>query len=367
MTRRKHPRTGQGDEEGRVDEANQAGAPPLPENNFNHVLEPASGSLPIQTAMVAPEEGKSVGPPTADLKQRFSAQKIPLQTDFEDLINVADCGRKGLGLSPGQVLGTGVGLQLDQDDKLAVRPTAKGGLRASADGLAVVVEPDKGLQVDLLGVAVKPALGINVSGAGVGVTAKTGGGIRVDSAGLAVDMTRVLPIGIILMFSGSTIPAGWVLCDGANNTPDLRDRFVLGGTLAENGTEKSKVSGPPGGKKFDVTTTPVEPAITVNVDNFQLTEAHIPSHLHLGGIQMRGDFDITHYGRQGVSNTNTHMFATNAADGIFTGGANLAKTSPYGGGQAHKHGATGRQNSHSHTANIVPPYCILVFIMKVAE
>ena len=36
--------------------------------------------------------------------------------------------------------------------------------------------------------------------------------------------------GIISMWSGALkdIPVGWVLCDGNNNTPDLRGRFVLG-------------------------------------------------------------------------------------------------------------------------------------------
>ena len=36
--------------------------------------------------------------------------------------------------------------------------------------------------------------------------------------------------GIICMWSGAAnaIPAGWALCDGANGTPDLRGRFVLG-------------------------------------------------------------------------------------------------------------------------------------------
>jgi hypothetical protein len=35
--------------------------------------------------------------------------------------------------------------------------------------------------------------------------------------------------GMIIMWLGTlaTIPAGWVLCDGANGTPDMRDRFVL--------------------------------------------------------------------------------------------------------------------------------------------
>lgn len=38
------------------------------------------------------------------------------------------------------------------------------------------------------------------------------------------------PTGCIVMWSGATsdIPDGWYLCDGANGTPDLRDRFVIG-------------------------------------------------------------------------------------------------------------------------------------------
>ena len=39
-----------------------------------------------------------------------------------------------------------------------------------------------------------------------------------------------LPSGVILIWSGSTgsIPSGYVICDGSNGTPDLRNSFVLG-------------------------------------------------------------------------------------------------------------------------------------------
>jgi hypothetical protein len=39
-----------------------------------------------------------------------------------------------------------------------------------------------------------------------------------------------IPAGGIFMWSGSigSIPAGYVLCNGSNGTPDLRDRFVVG-------------------------------------------------------------------------------------------------------------------------------------------
>lgn len=49
-----------------------------------------------------------------------------------------------------------------------------------------------------------------------------------------------LPAGAIVIWSGTvaSIPSGWQLCDGANGTPDLRDRFVVGasrdvGSMAE--------------------------------------------------------------------------------------------------------------------------------------
>ena len=40
----------------------------------------------------------------------------------------------------------------------------------------------------------------------------------------------MFPAGIISLWFGSigSIPAGWVICDGNNGTPDLRDKFVIG-------------------------------------------------------------------------------------------------------------------------------------------
>ena len=42
--------------------------------------------------------------------------------------------------------------------------------------------------------------------------------------------TTVLPTGCIIVWSGSqgSIPSGFVLCNGSNSTPDLRDKFVIG-------------------------------------------------------------------------------------------------------------------------------------------
>ena len=39
---------------------------------------------------------------------------------------------------------------------------------------------------------------------------------------------NLLPIGVIIMYSGNTIPFGWHICDGNAGTPNLVDRFIVG-------------------------------------------------------------------------------------------------------------------------------------------
>lgn len=59
-------------------------------------------------------------------------------------------------------------------------------------------------------------------------------------AAITAANTALLPSGSIILWSGSvaSIPTGWVLCNGSNSTPDLRNRFVVGAgsTYAVNGT-----------------------------------------------------------------------------------------------------------------------------------
>ncbi len=56
-----------------------------------------------------------------------------------------------------------------------------------------------------------------------------------------------VPKGVIVMWSGKVdqIPAGWVLCNGDNGTPDLRSRFIVGAGSNEVGGYVPRASGDP--------------------------------------------------------------------------------------------------------------------------
>ena len=53
-----------------------------------------------------------------------------------------------------------------------------------------------------------------------------------------------VPVGGIIMWNGSIAEAealsNWKICDGANGTPDLRDKFVLGVGSSANASTAAK-------------------------------------------------------------------------------------------------------------------------------
>lgn len=55
----------------------------------------------------------------------------------------------------------------------------------------------------------------------------------------------LVPSGVILMWSGSiaSIPAGYVLCNGSNGTPDLRNSFIVAADADVTGVAKSTITG----------------------------------------------------------------------------------------------------------------------------
>jgi len=51
--------------------------------------------------------------------------------------------------------------------------------------------------------------------------------------------------GMIMMWSGTiaTIPSGWLLCNGSNGTPDLRNRFIIGASVDNSGVANTSITG----------------------------------------------------------------------------------------------------------------------------
>ena len=92
--------------------------------------------------------------------------------------------------------------------------------------------------------------------------------------GLASTTIVGVPSGVIALWSGSTssIPSGWVICDGTNNTPDLRDRFVVGA-----------------GSSYSVDATGGSSSVT-------LSTAQMPSHTHTGPSHTHSVPSHTHSG-----------------------------------------------------------------------
>jgi len=166
-------------------------------------------------------------------------------------------------------------------------------------------------------------------------------------------MQAMLPQGVITMWSGSilSIPTGWVLCDGTNGTPDLRNRFIVGAgddyTIGDNGGEASTT----------------------------LTTAELPGHTHTGTTDADGAH--SHF----VANGDTVNATSSPLSSSTTIGKNGSQASTSfnyllgGTATTANQGLTDEEAAHSHTFTTAstgdgssfenrPPYFALAYIMK---
>lgn len=153
----------------------------------------------------------------------------------------------------------------------------------------------------------------------------------------------LVPSGGIIIWSGSSasIPSGWFLCNGANSTPDLRDKFVVGAT-------STYAVGATGGA---TTGTPT-------INSYTLTTSDIPSHSHAAGSLAVTGTVPTYNNTQTFTPHNSVCGNNNAGNNTvaLTMGSISGSTATAGSG-----------GGHTHTANsmsILPPYYALCYIMK---
>ena len=154
-----------------------------------------------------------------------------------------------------------------------------------------------------------------------------------------------IPTGMIMIWSGSvaTIPTGWVLCNGSNSTPDLRDKFVIGAgnSYAVNGTGGS-------------------------------ANAVVVSHTHTATLTGTTNTDGLHfhnYPKGGASSGPREAVAIDTSDNsAFTPSTNLTTSRGTDEKGSHSHtvsasGTTDSTGSSGNNANL-PPYYALCYIMK---
>lgn len=145
--------------------------------------------------------------------------------------------------------------------------------------------------------------------------------------------------GIIVMWSGSLedLPDGWVLCDGRNGTPDLRDKFILGA----DGTD----IGDTGGSHTK----------TITIDN-------LPPHSHT--FTTNNDGKHRHVGRSKAfsmsENPNGwHVLRRAVSGDSYDGTSNIIHSDDGN----HTHSGTTNTTGKGKAIDIRPKYYKLAFIM----
>ncbi len=147
-----------------------------------------------------------------------------------------------------------------------------------------------------------------------------------------------IPPGTIMFWYGSieSIPSGFYLCDGNNNTPDLRNISIVGA-----GSHYSR--GDTGGDNEIICTS-----ASLTIANYTLQIADIPSHNHTVS-----DYTVGGSGRP-VMGSGSYSYAS----GVQT--LNDQPTGYTGGDQPHNH----TSNFSGDTQEKMPPYKAVCIIMK---
>jgi hypothetical protein len=103
-----------------------------------------------------------------------------------------------------------------------------------------------------------------------------------------IEFGGIIPVGGIIMWNGTSdeLPESWALCDGTNNTPDLRGRFILGSTNGLSvSVDTSEVDSNGTNIRVNITTPAMGDNSNTNIKGgfaeTQLTEDNLPKHSDL--------------------------------------------------------------------------------------
>ena len=187
-----------------------------------------------------------------------------------------------------------------------------------------------------------------LDGIASGATNVTNNNQLTNGAGY-VTAANAFPSGGIIIWSGAVnqIPTGWVLCDGNNSTPDLRDRFIVGA-----GTGGSYSPGNTGGAASVTLSVAQMPSHSHSTNSHSHSFSGSGSHSHVlpvgrGGSQSNISGYIAYDRVEQIQNNLSTQSASVTVSG--TTGGESPNTNPDGGGGSHENR---------------PPYYALCYIMK---
>ena len=184
-----------------------------------------------------------------------------------------------------------------------------------------------------------------------------------------------VPSGVIVMWSGSisSIPSGWVLCNGNNSTPDLRNKFVVGAwSDGANSAWPNLAPGHTGGSE-DATLVSHSHTINNHTHSFSDSFSGTTSYKSLTGSVRRISEGYNAQGTASgvftkVSDPNNNITGSNSNSPVAGFTMDASHDHTFSGSVSGNTGnpsntGTNTQGSSANDANL-PPYYALAYIMK---
>ena len=206
--------------------------------------------------------------------------------------------------------------------------TAKDGLPTGNSGKIV-----KGAEIDTELTAIASAISSKadtnspaLTGTPTAPTASAGTNTT-QLATTAFVLANAIPSGLISMWSGTiaTIPSGWVLCNGSNSTPDLRNRFIIGAHSDTAGVAYTTITGSntqTGGSK-DATNVSHTHTATVTDPGHAHTQGGTALNITSGNYAAGGASNQIPYNSTSTATASTGISVSNSTEGSSGTNANL--------------------------------------------